>query len=187
MSKIVVSTFLTVDGVMEDPGGSEGFEHGGWQLPFFDDVMAGVMVQQLTTAEALLLGRITYQGFAAAWPSMTDEGGFADKINSMPKHVASTTLTDTEWNATLIKGDVAEEVARLKQQPGGDLLVWGSAQLVDTLRRNNLVDEYQLMVHPIVLGSGKRLFKDGSVVTNLKLVDSKTTGTGVMLLTYNPA
>src|SRR5207253_7591035 len=137
MSKVVVSTFLTLDGVMEDPGGSEGTEHGGWQIPYVDADAGRYMSEQLFAADALLLGRVTYQGFAAAWPSVTDEEGFADKMNSMPKFVASTTLTETQWNATLIKGDVPEEVARLKQQPGGDLLVFGSGKLVHTLRQHN--------------------------------------------------
>jgi dihydrofolate reductase len=187
MSRVVVSTFLTVDGVMEDPGGAEGFEHGGWQLPFFDDDLAGYMTEQQATTDGLLLGRITYQGFAAAWPSMTDEGGFADRMNSMPKYVASTTLTETTWNASLINGDVAEEVAKLKQQPGKNLLVLGSGQLAATLREHNLIDEYQLLVHPVVLGSGKRLFKEGSDVSALELVDTKTTSKGVLILTYRPA
>ncbi len=138
------------------------------------------------------MGRITYEGFAAAWPSMTDEGGFADKMNSMPKYVASTTLTETTWNASLIKGDVAEEVAKLKQQPGNNLLVLGSGQLAATLREHNLIDEYQLLVHPVVLGSGKRLFKErstgqGSDVSTLQLVDTRTTSKGVLILTYRPA
>ncbi len=187
MSKVVLSIFLTLDGVMEDPGGSEGFERGGWQLPYFDDDAGRFMSKQLAAAGALLLGRVTYEGFATAWPSITDEAGFADKMNSMPKFVASRTLTETQWNATLIKGDVAEEVARLKQQAGQDLLIFGSGELVDTLRRNNLIDEYQLWVHPIVLGSGKRFVKSGSDMTALKLVDSVTTGTGVLILIYEPA
>src|SRR6266568_6957726 len=129
MGRIVVSTFLTLDGVMEDPGGAEGFEHGGWQLPFFDEDAGRYMSEQLAAADALLLGRVTYEGFAAAWPSVTDEEGFANKMNSMPKFVASTTLTEAQWNATLIKGDVAEEVAKLKQQPGNNMLVFGRACL----------------------------------------------------------
>jgi dihydrofolate reductase len=187
MSKVVVSTFLSLDGVMEDPGGAEGFEHGGWQIPFFDSDLGRYMSEQLAGADALLLGRVTYEGFAAAWPSMTDEGGFADKMNSMPKFVASRTLKETQWNAKLIKGDVPQEVAKLKQQTGGDLLVFGSGELVHTLRQHNLVDEYQLFVHPIVLGSGKRLFRDGSNTTTLRLVDTKTTSTGVLMLTYRPS
>jgi len=187
MSKVVASTFLSLDGVMEDPGGSEGFEHGGWQLPYLDDDGGRIMGEQLAVAEALLLGRVTYEGFAAAWPSMTDEEGFADKMNSMPKFVASTTLKEAQWNATVIKGDVAEEVARLKQRPGGDLLIFGSGRLVHTLREHNLIDEYSLWVHPIILGSGKRLFKAGRDATPLNLVDTKTTSMGVLVLTYQPA
>lgn len=186
MSKVVLSVFLTLDGVMEDPGGSEGFERGGWQLPYFDDDSGRFMSEQLAAADALLLGRVTYEGFAASWPSITDDVGFADKMNSMPKFVASRTLTETQWNATLIKGDVAEEVARLRQQAGQELLIFGSGDLVEALRRNNLIDEYRLWVHPIVLGSGKRLFNGASDMTALKLVDTVTTGTGVLILTYRP-
>lgn len=186
MSRVVVSTFLSVDGVMEDPGGSENYEHGGWQLQFIDDDAGRFVTEQLMAADALLLGRVTYQGFAAAWPSAPPDA-FTDRMNSMPKYVASTTLTETEWNAILLKGDVAEEVAKLKQQPGGNLLVMGSASLVHTLRENNLVDEYELWMHPIVLGSGKGLFKGGIDTTTLKLVNTRTTSKGVVVLTYEPA
>ena len=185
MSKVVVTTFLSLDGVMEDPGGSEGYEHGGWQLEYIDEDAGRYVSETYAAAGALLLGRVTYQAFAEAWPSVKDE--FADKINNMPKFVASRTLQEAEWNATLLRGDVAEEVARLKQQPGGTLLVPGSGQLVETLRQHNLVDEYELWVHPVVLGSGKRLFKDGSDMTALKLVNTRTTGKGVIILTYQPA
>jgi dihydrofolate reductase len=131
---------------------------------------------------------VTYEGFAAAWPSMTDEAGFADRMNNMPKHVVSTTLDEVEWNnSRLIKGDVAREVSELKEQPGQDVLIYGSADLVNTLMQHGLIDEFRLMVHPIVLGSGKRLFKDEVGTTALNLVDSKTTGTGVVYLIYHPA
>src|SRR4030095_16306856 len=137
MSKVVVAMFVTLDGVMEDPGGGEGFQHGGWQLPLFDQDMADGVRDGLFAGGALLLGRVTYQHFAAAWPSMTDEEGFADRMNSLPKYVASTTLQEPlAWNATLLTGDVAEAVAKLKQQPGGDLLVQGSGQLARTLPRD---------------------------------------------------
>ncbi len=187
MRKVIVAEFLSLDGVMEDPGGAEGFEHGGWQIPYFVEDMGKAIHEGLYAADALLLGRVTYQHFAAAWPSMTDEFGFADRMNGIPKFVASRTLDKAEWNATLIKGDVADEVAKLKQQPGQALLVLGSGDLAQTLMQHNLVDEYQLMIHPVVLGSGKRLFRDGSGKTGLKLVDSKTTSSGVLILTYQPA
>jgi dihydrofolate reductase len=138
-------------------------------------------------SDALLLGRVTYQGFAEAWPSRT--GDFADKFNTMPKYVVSTTLEDAEWNnSTVIKGDVADEVSKLKQQPGGDVLVNGSAELVQTLMDHDLVDEYRLMVFPIVLGSGKRLFQDAGATTSFRLVEAKSVGPdGVLILTYRPA
>ncbi len=188
MSNVVVATFVTVDGVMEDPGGSEGFEHGGWQLPFFDQDMADGVRDGLFAAGALLLGRVTYEQFAAAWPSMTDEDGFAERMTALPKYVASTTLKEPlAWNTALLDGDVPAAVAKLKQQPGGDLLVQGSGTLVRTLMRRNLVDTYQLWVHPVVLGSGKRLFADGVAPASLQLVDTKTTSTGVVALTYQTA
>jgi dihydrofolate reductase len=187
MSKIVVSQFVTVDGAFEDPGGSEGFERGGWAFQFergpegdqfkLDEVMA---------SEALLLGRVTYEGFAAAWPSRTGE--FADKFNEMPKYVVSSTLDSPEWNnSTVINGDLANEVAKLKQSGEGDILVNGSAQLVRALMEHDLVDEYRLMVFPLVLGSGKRLFEDPGEAKALRLVDSKPVGPdGVVILTYRP-
>ena len=172
---------------MEDPGGSEHFEHGGWSFKF-DRGEEGdeFKLDETRQSDALLLGRVTYQGFAEAWPSRTGE--FADKFNSMPKFVVSTTLEDPEWsNTTVIKGNVAEEVAKLKQRPGGDIVIHGSAQLVQTLLEDDLIDEYRLMVFPIVLGSGKHLFRDTGKATTLKLVDSKTVGAGVLILTYQPA
>jgi dihydrofolate reductase len=188
MRKVVVSTFVTLDGVMEDPGGAEGFPRGGWQVPFFDQDLNRYAREGLFAADALLLGRVTYQQFAAAWPSITDEEGFADRMNSLPKYVASTTLQEPlAWNATLLTGDLGEAVAKLKQQPGQDLLVQGSRQLAQTLLRHNLIDIYQLWVHPVVLGSGKRLFGDGDPPTTLRLVDTKTTSSGIVILTYQQA
>jgi dihydrofolate reductase len=188
MSRVVISTFLTLDGVMEDPGGGEGFQHGGWQLPFFDQDLAAGVREELFAADALLLGRATYQHFAAAWPSMSDEDGFADRMNSLPKFVASTTLqAPLIWNATLLKGDVAKVVAELKRESGQNILVQGSGELAQTLMPENLIDEYRLWVHPVVVGSGKRLFRDGSPPTPLRLVDTNTTSTGVVHLTYQPA
>jgi dihydrofolate reductase len=184
MRKIVVSEFVTLDGVMEDPGGGEGFEHGGWSFKFPSDQAMKVKFDELFAADALLLGRVTYEGFAAAWPSMADESGFADRMNGLPKHVVSTTLQKADWNnSTVIGENVAEEVAKLKEQPGQDILVAGSARLIRTLREHGLVDEYRLMVHPIVLGSGKRLFEDGAPTT-LELVGSQDLGSGIVLLTY---
>jgi dihydrofolate reductase len=188
MSNVVVATFVTLDGVMEDPGGSEGLEHGGWQLPFVDQDMADGVRDGLLAAGALLLGRVTYEQFAAAWPSMTDEDGFAERMNTLPKYVASATLKEPlAWNAALLDTDVPAAVAKLKRQPGGDLLIQGSGTLVRTLMQHNLIDAYQLWVHPVVLGSGKRLFADGVAPTSLQLVDTKTTSTGVIALTYQTA
>lgn len=178
MRKIVVTEYVTLDGVMEEPG--------AWSFPFFNDEAAKFKYDELFASDALLLGRVTYQGFAAAWPTMTGTGDFGERMNNLPKFVASRTLTQMEWNATLIEGDVAEAVAELKRQPGQDILVAGSADLVQTLMRHDLVDEYRFMVHPIVRGSGKRLFRDGSEPKTLKLVETKPFGSGVVVLTYHP-
>ena len=188
MGKVVVSQFVTLDGVAEDPGGAEGFERGGWAFEFsrgdegdkfkFDEVMA---------AEALLLGRKTYEGFAAAWPDRTDEAGFADKFNSMPKYVVSSTLSDPEWNNSHVLGaDLAAEVNRIKGESEGDILVNGSMQLVAALADAGLVDEWRLMVFPVVLGKGKRLFQEGAQKTPLELTQSQTVGDGVQILVYTP-
>jgi dihydrofolate reductase len=182
--KVVVSQFVTVDGVMEDPGGSEGFERGGWAFKF-DRGPEGnqFKLDEVMEAGALLLGRVTYEGFAAAWPSRKDEAGFADKFNSMPKYVVSKTLKDPEWNnSTVLDGDVAEEVTKLKEGDGGDLLVNGSGQLVHELMQHDLVDEYRLMVFPVVLGAGKRLFGDTSDLNALQLVETKPAGECVVLI-----
>ncbi len=189
MRRVIVSEYVTLDGVVEDPGGAEGFEHGGWSMPYWSEEIGNFKDDELFASDALLLGRVTYQGFAQAWPSMTDEAGFADRMNGLPKYVASTTLEEPlEWNnSRLIKGNVAEEVSRLKQQPGQDILIYGSADLVRTLTRHDLVDEFRLMVHPVVVGSGKRLFEDGGGPKAMRLVDTKTFGSGVVVLTYRPA
>jgi dihydrofolate reductase len=183
MSKLVVSEFVTLDGVMEDPGGSEGFDRGGWAFQFERGPEGDKFkLDEALAADALLLGRKTYEGFAEAWPSRTDEVGFAEKMNTMPKYVVSTTLDEAGWNnSTVIKGDVAKEVARLKQEPGGNILVYGSGELVRTLMEHDLVDELVLMVFPVVLGSGKRLFQDGVDRTALKLVETKPAGSVVIL------
>jgi dihydrofolate reductase len=188
VSRIVVSQFVTVDGVFEDPGGSEKFERGGWAFQFergpegdkfkLDEVMA---------SEALLLGCVTYEGFAEAWPSRT--GDFADKFNGMRKYVVSSTIGEPEWNnTTVIRENVPEEVSKLREADGGDILVNGSAQLVRTLLEHDLVDEYRLMVFPVVLGKGKRLFTDTDGAKPLRLADSRPVGPdGVVILTYRPA
>src|SRR5436305_1025151 len=169
MRKVIVSEFVTLDGVMEDPGGAEGFKHGGWSFQFGSADQQQFKVEELFKADALLLGRVTYQGFAAAWPTMPGTGAYGERMNSLPKYVVSTTLKTVEWNnSKLIKQNVAEEVAKLKQQPGQNILVFGSGQLVQTLIEHDLVDQYNLLVHSVVLGSGKRLFQDGSQAT-LKL------------------
>ena len=188
MRKVVVSEYVTLDGVMEDPGGAEGFEHGGWSFQFWNEEATKFKFDELFASDALLLGRVTYQGFAKAWPSMTDESGFADRMNSLPKFVVSTTLEEVVWNnSRLIKGNIAEEVYKLKQQPGQDILIAGSGELVHTLMQHDLIDEYRLMVYPVVLGSGKRLFRDGSDTIVLRLVETKTFSSGVVVLSYQPA
>jgi dihydrofolate reductase len=187
MRRIVVTEFVTLDGVMEDPGGAENFERGGWAFQFERGPEGDKFkVDELFASDATLLGRVTYEGFAAAWPSRTGE--FADKMNGMPKYVVSTTLHNAAWNnTTLIKDNVAEEVSKLKAMPGGDILVAGSAQLVHTLMQNDLVDEYRLMVFPVILGNGKRLFNDGNEKCALQLVEAKPVGpAGVITLIYHP-
>src|SRR5438876_1281731 len=158
MGRIVVTEFVSLDGVVEDPGGSEDFKYGGWSFEFNRGEEGDrFKLDEALDAEALLLGRVTYEGFAAAWPSRDDE--FADKFNSMPKYVVSSTLADPEWNnSTVVKGDVAKEVAKLRQERDGDIVVHGSARLVQTLLEHALVDELRLMVFPVVLGTGKPLF-----------------------------
>jgi dihydrofolate reductase len=184
MRKLVVSEYVTVDGVIEDPGGAEKFTHGGWTMPYWNDEIGKFKFDELFASDALLLGRVTYQGFAAAWPSMTDEAGFADRMNNIPKYVVSKTLNEVKWkNSRLIKENIADEVSRLKQQSGRDILIYGSAALVQSLRKNDLIDEYQLLVYPVALGSGKRLFGGHS---NLKLVGTKTFSSGVVALHYQP-
>jgi dihydrofolate reductase len=187
MRKVVVTMYVTLDGVMEDPGGAEKFEYGGWSRAYWSDEIGKFKFDELFAADALLLGRKTYEGFAAAWPNYSDEMGFADRMNNLPKHVVSTTLSELTWNnSRLINSGVAEAVAALKEEPGQDILIEGSGQLVHSLMPTGLIDEYRLLVYPVVLGSGKRLFADGSNAT-LKLVESKPLGGGVVLLTYQPA
>jgi dihydrofolate reductase len=186
MGRIVVTEFVSLDGVIEAPGGGEDYKHGGWTFaiergPEGDQFK----LDELIEAEAQLLGRRTYEGFAAAWPQMEDEAGFAEKMNGMPKYVVSSTLESAEWsNSTVLDGELAEEIARLKDEVDGVILVAGSAQLVQGLIENDLVDELRLMVFPVVLGSGKRLFGESADKLPLQLTESKTVGDGIAVLTY---
>lgn len=175
--RVVVAEFLSLDGVMEAPE--------KWSVPYWSDEIGEFKTEELFASDGHLLGRVTYEGFAAAWPSRTGE--FADRMNSLPKHVVSTTLEKAEWpDSHLIKENVAERISELKQQPGRDLLVAGSCTLVQTLIQHDLVDEYHLLVYPLILGSGKRLFAEGSRAS-LKLIDTRPFSSGVVLLIYQPA
>jgi dihydrofolate reductase len=187
MGRIVVTEFVSLDGVMEAPGGGEDYKHGGWTF----EISRGeegdkFKLDETMASEALLLGRRTYEGFAGAWPSR--EGEFADKFNSMPKYVVSSTLKDPDWsNTTVLDGELADDVAKLKEQHDGDIVVHGSAQLVQALLENDLVDELRLMVFPVVLGTGKTLFGETSDKKTLQLRDSKIVGDGVAILVYERA
>ena len=191
MRRLAVTTFLTLDGVMQAPGGpgedpSGGFTHEGWSVNYWDDRMGQIMDDFMSKPFDLLLGRKTYEIFAAYWPHVTDGSG--DSLNSAKKYVASRTLDTVEWNnSTLIKGDVGEQVAALKEQSGAEIQVHGSGHLIQTLIKHDLIDEYRLWVFPLVLGSGKRLFADGTVPAGLKLVDSQASSTGVVIATYERA
>lgn len=187
MGRIVVTEFVSLDGVMEDPGGAEDFVHGGWTFEIERGEEGNrFKLEETAEAEAQLLGRVTFEGFAAAWPSR--EGEFADKFNRMPKYVVSSTLGEPEWNnSTVLRGDLGEEIAKLKQEVDGTILVAGSCQLVQGLLELDLVDELRLMVFPVVLGSGRRLFGETSAKKPLRLTDSKIVGDGVAILTYEPA
>ncbi len=192
MGKLVVTEFISLDGVIDSPGGGEEFEHAGWSFKYnTGDEGNQFKLNELKAAEAQLLGRVTYEGFASAWPTMEDTGDFGERMNGMPKYVVSSTLTDDQatWNnSTVIRGDVAGEVRKLKQRIAGDILVAGSAALVRSLAQDDLVDEYRLMVYPVVLGSGKRLFGEGMPYTALQLVGTTPVGPdGVFILTYRPA
>jgi dihydrofolate reductase len=192
--KLTMTTFLSLDGIMQAPGGPDedregGFEHGGWLVPYVDDDMFRYVTEWFEAADAFLLGRKTYEIFAAHWPRVTDPNDpIAGKLNSKPKYVASNTLDRVGWQgASLIKGDVATEVAKLKQLPGREMQVHGSGDLAQTLMANNLIDEYRLWIYPVVLRSGKRLFQEGGVPASLKLTGTRTTSTGVVVHTYEPA
>jgi dihydrofolate reductase len=187
MGRIVITEFVSLDGVIEDPGGAEDFQYGGWTFEF-DRGEEGnkFKLDETMQSEALLLGRVTYQGFADAWPSR--EGEFADKFNTMPKYVVSSTLRDPSWtNTTVLDGDLVESVSKLKRERGGDIVVHGSGQLAHALLEHDLVDELRLMVFPVVLGSGKRLFGETTDKKRLELVESRSVGDGVAILVYRPA
>jgi dihydrofolate reductase len=187
MGKIAITEFISLDGVIEDPGGAEDYRHGGWTFEI-DRGEEGdrFKLEELQEAEAQLLGRVTYEGFAAAWPSMEDEAGFAEKMNGMPKYVVSTTLEEADWNNTTILRDV-DAVRQIKDEVDGVILVAGSATLSQALIENDLVDELRLMVFPVLLGEGKRLFPEGEAKKPLRLTDSRTVGAGIALLTYGAA
>jgi dihydrofolate reductase len=194
MRKLVVTTFLTLDGVMQGPGGptedpSGGFAYGGWLVPYYDEDFGRQMIEWFSGAEDFLLGRFTYETFAAHWPRVPTEGDpIAKALNTLPKHVASRTLDQVDWeNSQLIKGDVVDAVKALKQDDGGELQVHGSAGLIQDLLHNDLVDELRLIVFPVVVGKGKRLFDDGTVPGALRLTSSSTTGTGAIILSYERA
>jgi len=187
MGRIVVTEFISVDGVIEAPGGGEGFKHDGWSFEIDRGEQGNQFkVDETMNSAALLLGRRTYEGFAVAWPERHDE--FADKFNSMPKYVVSSSLRDPQWsNSTVLSGDVAEEVTKLKAQQDGDIVVHGSAQLVQTLLEHDLVDELRLMVFPVVLGAGKRLFGETTDKKRLELSSSTVVGEGVAIQVYERA
>jgi dihydrofolate reductase len=193
MSKLVVNANLTLDGVVQAPGDPDedrrdGFERGGWATPYFDQVMGDAAAEGIAKGGALLFGRKTYEHFASVWPNQPEDNPFAAVLNNRQKYVASRTLEEPlSWrNSTLLEGDAMEAVAKLKEQPDDDLVVLGSGELVQSLMRANLVDEYVLLIHPLVLGTGRRLFSDGGASADLRLVDTKTTTTGVVIATYQP-
>jgi dihydrofolate reductase len=193
MRKLTVGAFVSLDGVMQAPGAPNedqegGFAHGGWTVPLFDDELGQIMAETTARAGGLLLGRKTYEIFAASWPLLGDEDPIAATLNRIPKYVASRTLKTVEWqNTTLLTGDVAEAVAKLKQEPGGELQVAGSSDFAQTLIRHDLIDEYQLIVFPVLIGSGKRLFGEGTIPGTLRLVSTTPMATGVVVQTYERA
>ena len=192
MRKLAVNSFMTLDGVMQAPGGPEedptgGFELGGWSVNYWDDLMGQIMGESMARPFDLVLGRKTYEIFAAHWPHATDQPG-ADVLNSATKYVASRTLDSVEWsNSVLIEGDVEKEIVRLKDQDGPELQVHGSANLIQTLLRNDLIDEFRLWIFPLVVGTGKRLFSEGTVPAGLRLIDNRTFSTGVVMAVYERA
>ncbi len=187
MRRIVAAEYLSLDGVIEDPGPAGEYEHRGWTVPYWNDEIAKWQTDQLFASDTLLLGRVTYEEFVASWPLRSGDP-FTDRINSLPKFVASTTLNEPlEWNSTLLEGDVVDAVGRLKEQPGEDLLIYGSGALVNTLLPHKLIDEYRFMIYPLVLGTGKRFFNDGNDKTTLALKRSETSSSGVTMLLCEPA
>jgi len=191
--QLTLHTFLTLDGVMQAPGGPEedpegGFGYGGWSFPYGDEDFGAAMTGWFEHASAFLLGRKTYQIFSGHWPRVTDPGDpIAAKLNTLPKYVASTTLASADWqNSSILSGDVAAEVAKLKEQPGDELQIHGSGELAQALIDHDLIDEYRLLVFPVHLGSGKKLFRDGAKGAALRLVSATTTGAGVVIMTYKP-
>jgi dihydrofolate reductase len=192
--RLTVISHLTLDGVMQSNGKPEpelndGFEQGGWQVPYFDDDMDRLTADWIAAADAFLLGRRTYELFAEYWSQVTDPGDpRATRLNALPKYVVSGTLDRVQWNnSMLLQGDVAGEVAKLKRQPGRELQVHGSATLIRTLMKHGLVDEYRLLIHPVVLGSGQRLFAGGTTPAALELIDTKVTSRGVVTHIYRPS
>jgi len=187
LRQLIAAEYLSLDGRMEDPGPAGDFEHRGWTMPYWNDQLATQQSDLLFASDALLLGRVTYEEFAAAWPSRSGDP-FTDRMNSLPKFVASRTSHEPlTWNATLLKGDVAEEVRKLKQQAGKSILIYGSSELVNTLMQHRLIDVYRVMLYPLTLGTGRRFFRDGGDKIMLTLTSARTTSTGVAVLTYQPA
>jgi dihydrofolate reductase len=190
MRKVVASEFISLDGVVQAPGDptdtTGGFRHAGWHVPYWNDELERFKCEELFAGDALLLGRATYEGFATSWPEAShEEGPYADRMNSLPKYVVSTTLNDLTWNNShLLDGELEEEVMRLKGQPGQDILIFGSITLVRSLMKLGLVDELRLQVHPVVVGSGTRLFDDAGEPTGLTLAEAKPLGAGLVELTY---
>ena len=186
MSKLIVSEFVTLDGVMEAPGGEPGHPHSGWVFDFMSPEQEQYKFNEVLAAGSHLLGRVTYESFAGAWPQR--EGPFSDKINSMPKYVVSKRLREVHWqNTTIIDGDVVERIRELKEEDGGDIVMPGSADLLNSLIPHGVIDEYRLMVFPLILGTGKRLFRESTDITHLQLVETRTFESGVTVLTYQPA
>jgi dihydrofolate reductase len=185
MRKIIVSEYVTLDGIMEDPGGGDKSNYGGWSPLFWNEQAMKFKYDELFACDTLLLGRVTYEGFAKAWPTMKDTGDFGERMNSISKFVVSTTLKNAEWNnSTIINNNVVAKIKALKEQSGKDILVAGSAELVHTLMQYDLTDEFWLMIHPIVVGGGKRLFGEGIDRKVLKLLDTKTFSSGIVVLNY---
>jgi dihydrofolate reductase len=194
MGTLTIATFMTLDGVMQAPGGPDedrdgGFEHGGWSFPYFSDDMGEAISDAFGKAECFLLGRRTYEIFAASWPNFPDKDDpVASKLNTLPKYVVSTTLASADWGpTTIIRGDIAAEVAKLKDQHDGEIQVHGSAGLAQTLHADGLIDEYRLFIEPVVLGTGKRLFEHGAAPTALQLIESKPMAKGTVFAIYHPA